>query len=244
MGVVDMKSAKPDGYRLALTPISIFRQPYIQKTNYHPIDDVTYIATYMTYDFIVAVNASSPYKSLADLVNQAKSKPGSVSSGTPGKEAAHHITMAMLSKMSCADFNHIPFKGDTESINALMAGHIDSIVASNTIVPYLSSGKLRALATAANEKAGDFKTIPTLHDAGYGFDMPSPVGISGPKNLPSDIVNKLDTAIRNAQQDPEFQKVLANYSVRNHYFGPKEYTEFAIASFRNEENLLKMLKLD
>lgn len=244
MGMVDMKSAKPDGYRLALTPISIFRQPYIQKTNYHPIDDVTYIATYMTYDFIVAVNASSPYKSLADLVNQAKSKPGSVSYGTPGKYAAHHITMAMLSKKSGADFNHIPFKGDTESINALMAGHIDSIVASNTIVPYLSSGKLRALATAANEKAGDFKTIPTLHDAGYGFDMPSPVGISGPKNLPSDIVNKLDTAIRNAQQDPEFQKVLANYSVRSHYFGPKEYTEFAIASFRNEENLLKMLKLD
>lgn len=244
MGVVELKNSKPDGYKLALTPISIFRQPYIQKTNYHPIDDVTYIATYMTYDFIIAVNASSPYKSLSDLINQAKTQPGNFSYGTPGKYAAHHITMAMLSKKAGIDFNHIPFKGDTEAINALLAGHIDSIVASNTIVPYLNSGKIRALATAANQRTGDFKSIPTLHDEGYGFDMPSPVGIAGPKNLPADIVSKLDVAIRNAQQDPEFKKVLANYSVRSHYFGPKEYREFAISSFRNEARLLKELNLE
>lgn len=244
MGVVELKNAKPDGYKLALTPVSIFRQPYIQKTNYHPIDDVTYIATYMTYDFIVAVNSSSPNKSLSDLVNQAKNQPGIVSYGTPGKYAAHHITMAMLSKKSGADFNHIPFKGDTEAINALLAGHIDSIVASNSIVPYLKSGKIRALVTAANEKAGDFKNIPTLHDEGYGFDIPSPVGISGPKNLPADIVRKLDAAIKNVQQDPEFQRILSSYSVRSHYVGPKEYKEFAISSFRNEERMLQELKLD
>ena len=244
MGVVELKNAKPDGYKLALTPISIFRQPYIQKTNYHPIDDVTYIATYMTYDFIIAVNASSPYKTLSELINKAKEQPGSISYGTPGKYAAHHISMAILSQKANVELNHIPFKGDTEAINALLAGHIDSIVASNTIVPYLNSGKFRALATAASEKAGDFKSIPTLHDEGYGFDMPSPVGISGPKNLPYEIVQKLDAAIKNVQQDPEFKKVLANYSVRGHYFGSKEYREFAVTSFRNEERLLKELKLD
>ncbi|MOA61006.1 Tripartite tricarboxylate transporter family receptor [compost metagenome] len=79
---------------------------------------------------------------------------------------------------------------------------------------------------------------------GYGFDMPSPVGISGPRNLPADIMQRLDAAIRNVQQDPEFKKVLGNYSVRGHYFGPKEYKEFAVASFRNEERLLKELQLD
>ena len=244
MGVVDMKNAKPDGYRLALTPISIFRQPYIQKTNYHPIEDLSYIATYMTYDFIVAVNASSPYRTLADLVTRAKSQPGTVTYGTPGKYAAHHITMALLSKKSGAEFNHVPFKGDAESINALLAGHIDSIVASNTIVPYLNSGKFRALAIAANERTADFPSIPTFHEEGFGFDLPSPVGVSGPKNLPADIVATLDKAIRNAQQDPEFKKVLANYAVRGHYFGPKEYTAFAIQSYRNEEQLLKELQLD
>ena len=86
--------------------------------------------------------------------------------------------------------------------------------------------------------------IPTLHDEGYGFDMPSPVGIAGPKNLPPEIVSRLDAAMKNAQQDPEFKKVLANYSVRSHYFGPKEYKDFAISSFRNEARLLKELNLE
>ncbi|WP_317923566.1 tripartite tricarboxylate transporter substrate binding protein, partial [Cupriavidus sp. TA19] len=186
----------------------------------------------------------SSHKSLSDLMSQARARPGIVSYGTPGKYAAHHITMAILSKKSGVEFNHIPFKGDTEAINALLAGHIDSIVASNTIVPYLKSGKVRALVTAANVRAGDFKSIPTLHDEGYGFEMPSPVGIAGPKDLPPSIVAKLDAAIRNVQQDPEFKKTLANYSVRSHYFGPKAYKEFATASFRNEERLLKELNLE
>src|SRR5256885_6580849 len=75
MGVMEMRTAKPDGYRLTLAPVSIFRQPHIQKVQYDPVRDLSYIATYMTYDFVLAVPQDSPFKTVQDLVEFAKKNP-------------------------------------------------------------------------------------------------------------------------------------------------------------------------
>lgn len=243
MGVMEMRTAKPDGYRLTLAPVSIFRQPHIQKVQYDPVRDLSYIATYMTYDFVLAVPQDSPFKTVQDLVEFAKKNPGAVDYGTPGKFTANHVVMALLEQATGARFTHAPFKGDAEALNSLMAGHIKSGVYANTVLPYLSSGKLRALASASEVRPEAFANVPTFREAGYAFDVPSPLGIAGPRGLPPEIVRKLEAAIKAAMDDPAFRQVVGNYGVRTQFRGSQEYTAFARKAFEDEKKIVQNIGL-
>ncbi|BBL24484.1 MULTISPECIES: Bug family tripartite tricarboxylate transporter substrate binding protein [Comamonas] len=244
MGVVDMKNAKPDGYRLTLTPVGIFRQPHIQKVNFDPVADVSYVAAFMTYDFILAVPANSPFKSVKDVVDAAKRDPGSVDYGTPGKFSANHVTMAQLEQKTGAKFTHVPFKGDADSINSLLAGHTKTAVFANSVQPYLTSGKMRALAIASDKRTEAFADVPTFRELGYAFDVPSPLGIAGPKALPAEITQKLEAAIQSAMQEPAFKQVAANYGIRLEYRNAQEYSAFAKKAFAEEKDIVKAIGLD
>lgn len=244
MGVVDMLSAKPDGYRLTLAPVGIFRQPYIQKVNYDPVKDLSYIATFMTYDFILTVPASSPIQTVQDYVAWAKQHPGQMDYGTPGKFTANHVAMALLEKKMGIQLNHAPFKGDADAINALAGGHIKSAIFANSILPQVQAGKVRALATAADRRPEAFANVPTFREAGYGFDVPSPLGIAGPKGMPQDVVEKLDQAVKTAMQDPAFQQVVANYGIRTDYRDHKAYTAFAAKAFAEEKEIVQGIGLE
>lgn len=244
MGVVDMLNTKPDGYRLTLAPVGIFRQPYIQKVAYDPVKDLSYIATFMTYDFILTVPADSPIKTVQDYVEYAKKQPGAMDYGTPGKFTANHVAMALLEKKTGIALTHAPFKGDADAINALAGGHIKSAIFANSILPQLQAGKVRALATAADKRPEAFGDVPTFREAGYNFDVPSPLGIAGPKGMPEDIVQKLDAAIKAAMDDPGFQQVVANYGIRTDYRDHKAYTAFAKQAFAQEKEIVQSIGLD
>lgn len=244
MGVVDMLTAKPDGYRLTLAPVGIFRQPYIQKVAYDPVKDLSYIATFMTYDFILTVPASSPIQTVQDYVAWAKAHPGQMDYGTPGKFTANHVAMALLEKKTGIQLNHAPFKGDADAINALSGGHIKSAIFANSILPQVQAGKVRALATAADRRPEAFGNVPTFREAGYDFDVPSPLGIAGPKGLPQDIVEKLDQAVKAAMLEPAFQQVVANYGIRTDYRDHKAYAAFAAQAFAEEKEIVQGIGLE
>ena len=162
LGVVDMQRTKPDGYRLTLAPVGIFRQPYVQKVSYDPLHDQTYIASFTAYDFLLVVAADSPFKTVKDVVAAAKAgKPG-VTYGTPGKFTGNQVAMSLLGKAAGVKFTHVPYKGDSEAINALLGGHVDTIVVTNGIRSFLESGKVRALAIAADNRVPAFANVPHL----------------------------------------------------------------------------------
>ncbi len=242
--VLDMRNTKPDGYRLALIPVSVFRQPYVQKVQYDPIGDLTYVASFSAYDFILAVAADSPYKTLQDLVADARKNPGSVEYGTPGKNTGNHVAGALLAKAAGIKLIHIPFKGDSEAINALLAGHIKAAILTNGVLTFMDAGKVRALAIAADSRPAAFAKVPTFKEAGYDVVIPSPLGIAGPKGLPEPIVAKLDAAVKAALDDPEVKKTMANYGVRSDYRDHKAYAEFARKAFAEEKDIVTGLGLN
>ncbi|MEG0922099.1 MAG: tripartite tricarboxylate transporter substrate binding protein [Comamonas sp.] len=244
MGVMDMKNAKPDGYRLTLSPVGIFRQPHIQKVAYDPIADLSYVATYMAYDFLLAVPVDSPFKSVKDIIEQSKKQAGSVDYGTPGKFSANHVLMALLEKKAGVQFTHVPYKGDAEAVNALIAGHTKTGVFGNTVLPYMNSGKLRALAIASETRPPAFANVPTFREQGYDVVTPSPLGIAGPKGLPADIVKKLEGAVKAAMDDPAFQQAAANYGVRLEYRNAQDYSAFAKKLFADEGAIVQNIGLD
>ncbi len=243
MGILDMRTAKPDGYRLTLVPVSVFRQPHVQKVQYDPIDGLTYIASFSAYDFILGVAADSPYKTLQDVVADAKKHPNEVNYGTPGRNTGNHVAGALLARAAGVEMTHVPFKGDSEAINALLAGHIKTAILTNGILTFMESGKVRALAVASEKRPAAFAQVPTFKEAGFDVVIPSPLGIAGPKGLPQPIVEKLDAAVKAALDDPEVKKTMAIYGVRSDYRDHKAYTAFAREMFAREKKIVTGLGL-
>lgn len=241
MGVNEMVNTKPDGYRLTLAPAGIFRQPYLQKTRYNPIDDLTYIATYMDYDFILAVKEDSPIQSVDDLIQYAKDNPGKLDFGSAGQYTGNQLMMVALAKELGLDVVHVPFRGDSEAIVSLLGDQVKAVVSSSTIIPFIKDGKVRALATAAPSRPDAFADVPTLLELGYNVTVPSPLGVAGPKGLSPEIVDKLEKAVKVAMEGERFLRMIAEYGIRTNYMNHEEYAAFAKEAFKNEKEVVEML---
>jgi len=244
LGVVDMRRTKPDGYRLTLVPVSIFRQPHIQKVPFDPMNDLTYVASFMTYDFILNVAHDSPFQTLKDLVEHAKKHPNEINYGSPGKFTGNHVAMALLAKAANVKLTHVPYKGDSEATPALLGGHVQAMVSTNSILNLINAGKVRALAVAAETRPPAFANVPTFREAGYDVIVPSPLGVGGPKGLPAPVVQKLETSIAAALQDPDMQRIIETNGVRPDYRDSAAYTAFAKQSFAEEKDIVQALDLD
>ncbi|MFV9472890.1 tripartite tricarboxylate transporter substrate binding protein [Advenella sp. RU8] len=242
MGANEMVTTRPDGYRLALSPVGIFRQPYLQQTRYDPIKDLTYIAAFAEYDFTISVAADSPIKSIKELVEHARKNPGDIDYGTPGRFTGNHVVMTELGTAVNAKFTHIPYKGDAENVGALMGGHIKTSVVSNSVIPFVQAGKVRILATVAEERPDAFADYPTLKELGYPVVIRSPLGLAGPKGLPENIVATLEKAVKVAMDDPAVTKVLKDYGIRTDYMDAAQYTEFARKTFDEERSIVERMK--
>ncbi|RCJ07269.1 tripartite tricarboxylate transporter substrate binding protein [Cupriavidus necator] len=243
MGVTEMLKASPDGYRLTLTPAAIFRQPHLQPVRYDPVRDLTYIAAFLEYDFFVTVPVDSPFKSVKDIVDYAKRNPGIVNYGTSGRFSGNHTVMAMLSNKYGVKFTHVPFKGDADSINSLLGGHLKMAMIANGVLPFMQSGRVHVLASAGDVENPIFK-VPTLKALGYDVTVPSPLGIAGPKGLPNPIVEKLERAVKRALDDPGFKKLMDSNGVRSLYMDSEAYSRFARKAFVDEEKIVKNLGME
>ncbi len=244
MGAQEMVRTRPDGYKLALAPHGIFRQPYLQKTRYDPIKDLTYIASFSSYDFALVVDAKSPLQTTKAFVDYAKQHPEDITVGTPGRFTGNQMVMVELSHATGAKLTHVPFKGDAEAITALLGGHVKAAVTTNSILPYMKAGTVRVLAVASKQRLDAFASVPTFTEAGYPVVVPSPLGLAGPKNLPSDIVEKLDAAVKAATQDPVFLKAIQEYGIQTYYMDHKQYAEFAKKTFAEEKDIVGRMNED
>ncbi len=226
VGVGYVVSKAPDGYYLAVVVTSQHRVSFINKLSFDTVKDVTPIIRIGGYLYGILVKPDSRYKSLKDLIEYAKTKPGQVSYMASGIGTGGHIAAEEMATNAGVKFNHLPSKGDQESSANLLGGHIDFISTTSGWIPLVEAGKLKLLATYNDRRIKRFPDVPTVKELGYGVIHNSPIGIVGPKGLAADRVKLLHDAFHKAMNDPAFLAAMGRYEMPLLYQNTADFTKF------------------
>ena len=236
------QSSPPDGYTISVVVATLFRLPHLAKVTYDPVNDFTYIINLTGYTTGVVVKQDAPWKSLKELIEDARKRPGQISVGSTGRGSGGHVAMERLARKENVKFNFIPFKGGQETTTALLGGHLD-VIADPGWGPIVDSGRARTLAIMNTERLPRLKDVPTLKELGYDIVVDSPIGLAGPKGMPAHVVKVLHYAFRQAMQQEPFLKALEQNDQVPIYMGTEEYTTYAKKQTGIEKQFVDQLGL-
>jgi len=189
------KSA-PDGYTLLITasgPLTV--NPTLYKgVPYDPVKDFAPISECAVYQYVLVALASSPWKSIADIVAAARAKPGAISYGSTGVGGGNHLSGELFALATGTQLTHVPYKGSAPALSDLLGGQLsmmfDTVI---TSVPHIRAGKLRAFAVSSAKRASSLPEVPTMQEAGIkGFDISQWQGLLAPAGTPRSVVDRLN----------------------------------------------------
>ena len=186
-------ASPPDGYTLIVVASGHATNPFLYpKIPYDTFKDFTPISLLASSPNILLVRTDSPFKTLDDLIAQARSKPGSLSFGHAGTGTSTHLAGELLKNLAKIDLNAIPYKGGAPSINDLLGGQIPmSFNNGPESVGQLEAGTLRALAVTTASRASFLPNVPSMAEAVPGYDTGVWWGLLGPAGMPADLIAKL-----------------------------------------------------
>ncbi len=235
------KTARPDGYTISQLAITAYRLPHLQKVDWDPLADFSYILGVAGYTFGIVVKADSPFKTFQDLLTYAKANPGKLSYATPGPGTSLHLAMEEIAAKANVQFLHIPFKGYADGAIALMGGHVMIQVDSTGWAKQVDSGAQRLLATL-----GDKRTrwnAPTVKELGIDTVSNSPYGLVGPKGMPPQVVKVLHDAFKTAMDDPDHLKTLQQLDQAYWYKSTDDYAKWAAETLKAERATIERVGL-
>jgi len=238
------KSA-PDGYTMMLTSSSHASLPVISKSlPYDPIKDFTPITLAVnSVGFIIAARPDLPAKDLADFVADAKTNPGKYTFGSGGIGNVMHFAAESFNSSASIKMTHVPFKGVGQALTELMAGRIDVFVgAPNAVLPFVKSGKVRALAITSNKRWSELPDLQTTAEQGIkGFVYISWYGFWYPAKVPTSYVTKMRTAIAHVLDDPQVKQALADQGFVTIGSTPAEFSRVIADEIARNEKLASVV---
>ena len=242
IGSAVVAKAAPDGYQLLINSNAHSVNPAIYaKLPYDTAKDFTDIAPLAIQPNVLVVNADSPYKTLMDLVNAAKAKPGSINWGHAGIGSGTHLNTERFLAAAKVEVTQVPFKGTPEVFAAMFSGDVNAYWAPiSAAMSSIKSGRLRPLAVSTAKRNPTLPDVPTTGEAGVkGADSPLWFGVWGPAGLPADIVNKINADVRKALQDPTVKERLQNGGNETMDMSPQEFARFVRSEIDVYQKVIK-----
>jgi tripartite-type tricarboxylate transporter receptor subunit TctC len=226
-----------DGYTIAVMHNSVIRQPLLMKTPWDPLKDFSYLIGLAGLSTGIVVAADAKWKTLPDLLADARARPGGVSWGNVGAISVNRIYAERLAKAAGVQFNMIPFKGGSEAFQALLGHHLD-VYGDPGFGPMAVSGKARLLATMTEQRLKRWPQVPTVRELGHDLAIESPIGLVAPKNLEPAIATRLHAVFANAATSPEYLRTLDEFDLYPRLMSGEEYRSYAVAQQSREKILL------
>lgn len=233
VGTQAVAAARPDGYTLVIGgPSTLVTQPLLMKSaNYDVKKNFVPVAMFAAAPMLLVVNADSEFKSLGGLIEAGRSR--ELTYGSSGVGSSMHLGTEWFKGLTGIRALHVPFRGSSQSLPALLSRDIDFLIDPPiTALPLVEEGKLRALAVTARTSDPKLAGIPTMSDAGArGYEQLIWNSLMAPAGTPSEILDKLDQAVRKVLADPQVSARLQSLSL------PAEYRHRdAFAGFLDQES--------
>jgi tripartite-type tricarboxylate transporter receptor subunit TctC len=222
-------SAPADGHTLALltngTSISV---SLFNSLAFNPLTDFAPVTKIGKFEFFLAANANSPYRTLADMIKAARETPGKLNIGTVNPGSTQHLSALLLKSTAGIEFQWVPFRNSSDLLVALLRGDIDvAIDAYAALRGNIDDGKLRALATSAPTRSPLLPNVPTAREDGAGdFDVTSWNGLFVRAGTPAAIIAQLNAAMREVLADEGLKERLLGVGILADPTSPEELTTF------------------
>ena len=212
LGIDSVAKSPADGYTIGLGQTSnlAINPTLYAKLPYSPIKDLTPVVLLASAPLVIVVPENSPYKTFAEILAAAKSKPGQITYGSPGNGTVAHLAMELLQKSAGIKLQHIPYKGSSQALTDLMGGQIQIYASSiPTALSQIKDGRLRAIAVTSLTRSPSLPNIPTIAESGVkGFEAITWFGFVAPAGTPSNIVQELNKNINQVLKQPEVKAKL------------------------------------
>jgi len=204
--------AAPDGYTMVIVSTSFTMNPSITKVPFDPIKDFAPIGLVAEGALIFTAHPSFPAKGIRDLIKMAKSKPNSLQFASSGHGGVSHLAVELLQGMAGISLMHIPYKGSSAAAIDVVSGQVPIMISSvSPALPYLKSGRLRALGIGSTQRSSLLPDVLTVAEQGVtGYDSSMWWGLMTPAGVPADILKKINEDVSVAVQDREVKKVITN----------------------------------
>jgi tripartite-type tricarboxylate transporter receptor subunit TctC len=238
--------AVPDGYTLLLSIAATFTIiPVTQHVAYDVDHDFIPLGQIWQAPQALVVSASSKFKSVSDLLTYAKSNPEKLTFGSAGIGTTTHLSIELLQQETGVKVIHVPYRGTSQSVADIMSGNIDAAFGDvANVAPFVTGGKLRALAVTSDKRSILLPSVPTTGEAGIpGVNTVNWYGLHVQSETPPDVVAKLRQALADVQQDSEFKAALARYGTSTGTIGADAFGAMIAADRKKMTPILKRLAI-
>ena len=222
--------ATPDGHTLMLgdsgaLAINVALNP---KLTYHPLRDFTLITALAAVPTVLVMNPAVPAASLQEFVALARSRPGQLSYGSAGSGSIHHLTMAVFASRAGIDMLHVPYKGGSPLVAAVLGGEVQAGWSGiPNVAAHIRAGKLRVLCISTARRSASLPDVPTAIELGHaGFDIATVMGLQAPAGLPREVAARLQAAFARALRERDVAERMANLGMELTENGTEHYVRF------------------
>lgn len=229
VGITELAKAKPDGHTVGVTNLPSSITPYLDPSRgaAYGRKDLLPVANHVWDPETVGVAASSPYKTLKDLVEAAKAKPEGIKAAVTGLQSDNHLALLAFQKAAGIKFSVVTMEGTAQANPALLGGHVDVLFqSSGGFAPLVKSGQARLLGMMDKQESKFYPGVKTFEAQGYQVNYASSRGISVPLGTPEEIVDILSRSIKKAIESEEMQKKMDESFFLQRYMGPEEYAKY------------------
>jgi len=197
------------------------------RITYQPLRDFTLITALAAVPTVLVTNPALPASSLSDFIREAKAK--QLAYGSAGNGSVHHLTMAVfLSRAGIDGMLHVPYKGGTALVAALLAGEVQSGWSGiPNVASHIKSGKLKVFAISTAHRSASLPDVPTAIEQGYpDFDIATVIGLQAPAGAPREVVTRLQSAVAKILREREIAERMTNLGMELRENGTEHYARF------------------
>ncbi len=245
VGIQAARDAAPDGYTILVTPPPIVLIPIVNKNSGFTLKDFVPLTLATSSPNTTVVKADAPWKSLEDVLAEAKKNPGQLTYGSAGPGTTPHFIGELVKLKTKIDMTHVPLGSESAAATAVLGGHVNiAFLTLGTTRSHIEAGTMRALAVASNRRLKDFPNVPTTVEKGFSeLNLKIWVGFFAPAKTPPAIAKRLAGAIGESLKDAEVTAQIEKAQALVENLGPQEAAKFLAEEERKWSEVAKVAKI-